>query len=205
MTIKKTWAGCIAASAFLVAVGSAGAAVVGFSPNADFSETPFTISFGDNTASYTFSNSGMSDGIFSTLPQVTTGGTATIASLGAPFNNPPKPTTYFTDPDRSPFFDDSLLASFLSYAEPGVINAPTDSYVALQFALDDGTHFGFARLAGLTLFDYAYETTPGAGIQTTMDFSPAVSPVPLPAAFPLLGLGLAALGGVAAKRRKRAA
>ena len=202
MSITKTWTRLLAATALLAAATGAQAAVVGFSPNADLSAAPFTIDFGNGAATYTFSDSGERGGFFGTsaFPAVTTGGTATIASLGAPFYDPPRPSTYFTDPGRAPFFDDSLLAQFLSYSAPATINAETDSFVALRFALNDGVHFGFARLSQLTLFDYAYETVAGKGIQTG-----PISAVPVPAAMPLLGLAVAALGGLGLRRRKRAA
>ncbi|EMD83494.1 hypothetical protein C725_1395 [Pacificimonas flava] len=190
-----------ATAAALLAGTSASAAVVGYSPNADFSDSPFTIDIGQGV-SYTFSNAGPG-GFFGTdLPAVSTTGSATVASLGPPFNSEPQPTTYFTDDSRAPFIDGDLLALFEGYDEPATIDAPVDSFIALRFDLADGTRYGFARLAGTTLFDFAYESDVDTGIQAGADPEVAFD-VPEPGMIGLLGLGV--VGIAAARRRRRTA
>lgn len=197
----------VAAGAVALAGGGAQAAVVGLSPNADLGAGPFTISLGGGAASYTFADSGEPGAFgpdFGTLPSVQTGGTATVASLGPPFFTEFEPSTYFTDPGRAPFFDDALLGAFVAYPVAESISADVDSFIGLRFELADGVHFGFARLAGLTLFDFAYETEAGAGIQAgpgPYAPVPGVAPIPLPAGLPLLAAALGALLAPAMRRR----
>lgn len=188
-----------ATAAVLLAGTSASAAVVGYSPNADFSDSPFTIDIGEGV-SYTFSNGGPG-GFFGTdLPAISTTGSATVASLGPPFNAEPEPTSYFTDDSRAPFIDGDLLALFTGYEDPADIEgAATDAFIALRFELMDGTHYGFARLAGTTLFDFAYESDVDTGIQAGADPEVAFD-VPEPGMIGLLGLGVV---GIAAGRRRR--
>jgi PEP-CTERM motif len=72
----------------------------------------------------------------------------------------------------------------------------------LASAADDTVHFGWARFiltAGTpgTLVDYAFESTPLAGI-----FAGATAPIPEPATWLLMGLGVA---GLVARQRRLAA
>ena len=191
-----------AAAALVVSALGAHAAVVGVSPNADLGEGAFTVDLGD--ASYTFGDSGEVGGFFGRpLPSVTTGGSAEVvfnpAILGGDV------ATYFTDEGRRPFIGPSILGNFMGTDGPATIDAQTGSFIALRFDLDDGTHFGFARLSGLTLFDFAYETDAGVGVRARPGpYDPipeAPAPIPVPASLPLLGLGLA---GLAAARRRLA-
>ncbi len=71
--------------------------------------------------------------------------------------------------------------------------AVTDGYVGIELSLGGGTSFGWlhfiddptANPANLKLVDWAYESTPGVGLQAGL--------VPEPSACALTGLGLAAL------------
>lgn len=191
----------VACAAAILITTSAGAAVVGISPNADLSQGAFVFDLGGGT-SYVFSNSGQGGAFGFGLAAVQTTGSATVASLGPPFFSEFRPTTYFTDSGRAPFIDGALLASFQSYQQAVPIGgSETDSFIALQFERDGNAHFGFARIAGLTLFDLAYETSPNTGIQAgDGPFTAPPAPVPLPAALPLLLLGLGGLGLAARKR-----
>lgn len=193
------------ATAFtLLAATGAQAAIVGISPNADLAGGPFTISLGGGAATYTFADSGARGGFFgNALPGVQTGGTAEVgfnpAILGGGVS------TYFTDPGRRPFLSGSTLTNYMATTGLATIDAQTDSYIALSFDLGQGTQYGFARLSGLTLFDFAYETEAGQGIQTQpgpYTPIPDVAPVPLPASAGFLAFAIA---GFAALRRRRQA
>ncbi|MCQ0972167.1 VPLPA-CTERM sorting domain-containing protein [Paracoccus sp. TK19116] len=176
--------------------GEASAAVVGFSPSIDLRNQDYTVGLDDST-SYTFSNSGEGGSFGFGLAAVETTGNAMV---GSTFGSP---SVYFTDPSRAPFVDDNLFTTYRSYDDPATIRlSERDSFIALRFMLQDGVHFGFARLAGLTLFDFAYETEAGKGIQAGPGPFTSPAPVPLPAGFPLL---IAALGGLGLVRHKRKA
>jgi hypothetical protein len=79
-------------------------------------------------------------------------------------------------------------------------NAVTDAYVGIELQLTGGTSYGWLEFidnpvsspASLTLVDWAYESTPGVGIET--------GEVPEPSVFAVSGLGLAAL--LASRRRR---
>lgn len=178
----------------LAVAPEANAAIISGTPNASFETSDYTLSFGGGAATYTFSNT---NDFFNPVA-VTTGGTATIASLGAPFYNPPQPTSYFTD-DRAPFIDGSLLAQFLGYTSPATIPfSISDSFLALRFMLDDGLHYGYARVGGPTVFAFGYESEANAGIQA----GAMAATVPEPANLALLSLGLFAMGGLAVRRKR---
>lgn len=146
-----------------LAATASNAAVVGLSPMVNLAGGPFHVVL-DADTSYIFFDSGLNGGPFGfPLAAIQTTGGATVASLGPPFFAQFKPS-YFTDPDRAVFIDQNLLARFLPYAAPATIDDNFDAFLALKFTLADGDHFGFARVAGLFLSDFAYETTPGLGI-----------------------------------------
>ena len=206
MTIRSSFKPVFVAAAMLtLSAPVASAAVVGFILDTGISlAAPYTIAQRDEV-SYTFSDAGRGGRFFGfPIPAVSTTGSATVASLGEPFFDPPQPSTYFTDEGRRPFFDSALLGEFLSYDLPTAIEAEFDSYLGLRFELDDGVHFGFARVTGLSLFEFAYETEAGLGIQAGPGPYAAIpdapSPVPLPASLPLAAAGLAVLAWVARRR-----
>jgi hypothetical protein len=157
------------------------ATVIARSINIDVAQQPFTIDIGGPT--YSFSGTG---DFFDSIA-VTTSGAARVGALGAPFYDPPRPATYFTD-DRAPFVDGSLLAQFLPFTTPAAIPfSVVDTIIALSFDLTDGLHYGYAYVAGMSLVGYGYESTPGVGIQAGV---PRAVPTPGSAALLMFGLSL---------------
>jgi hypothetical protein len=79
-------------------------------------------------------------------------------------------------------------------------NAVTEAYVGIELTLSGGTSYGWLRFIdnpvsspqSLTLVDWAYQSTPGVGIETPV--------IPEPSACALSALGLA---GLLASRRRR--
>ena len=76
-------------------------------------------------------------------------------------------------------------------ASAGPWSGVENMYMGLQFVAADGTHYGWVQLSvydeypGMHIHDWAYETSPGFGIQMGM--------VPEPSTWALFGLGLVVL------------
>ena len=190
-----------AATALLAATG-AQAAVVGIEPDADLSAGPFTVAL-PGGVSYTFADSGERGGFFDrALPAVRTSGPQARVNFNVPIFGGDV-ATYFTDEGRRPVSGPGVLGEWKAAPEFETIDAQTSSYIILEFDLADGTHYGFALLSGLTLFDFAYESEPGRAVRARPGpFEPIAAPIPLPAGLPLLA---GALGGLALLRRRRRA
>jgi hypothetical protein len=159
------------------------AAVVSFSPAADFTSANAMINFGQ--AAYTFS------AIPGALPgdppaAVATTGTAQVSNFFG-----------VADFGSGATIDGMQLFNFANFSSATVIPfSAADDFIGLAFTLMDGLHYGYAEVAGTQLVSYGYETTVGTGIVTG-----AVAAVPEPATIALLGVGF--LGVAAARLRNR--
>ena len=173
-------------SALILAGSPATAAVQRVVLNTSFADAPFTYDFGGgNNVTFTLL------GDFFNPVGVSTGGTTQIASLGAPFYDPARPTSYFSN--RGGSIGPDTLATFVGYATPAAVPfSIVDSIVGLRFDLGQGFQYGYAQVAGSTLYGFRYETTPGVGVN--------IAAVPEPATWGLLITGFA-ITGLAMRRR----
>ena len=76
----------------------------------------------------------------------------------------------------------------------------TASFIGLEEMDADGTHYGYGEFDGTDLVSYAFDPTPGVGIQAgALITGPPPSAVPEPASFVIMSWGL--VGLFTARRR----
>lgn len=194
-TFSPKFSALVLAVGGLLASSVAQATTVLTRANVDFTGT--STSFGYLGSQFTFTD--LSNGSFNFNPVgVTTAIGAAVTSLGAPFYNPPQPSSFF-DPIRGSgvlVFDGSYqYSSFTSTAIP---YSASPGIIGLSLGLADGLHYGFAEFAGTDLVSYAFESTPGAGIDVG---AALVTPVPEPETYALMLVGLGLLGAVSRRRK----
>ena len=177
---------CLALAIWIAAQAGAEAAIVLFYPNADFSATPYTISFGGGAATYTFTDIYDPSIDPLTVAAVSTGGSGLVDSLlGQP----------------SAFSQGTVVGAtgyddFVPFPTPtGIPYSIAEDSIGLKFTLADGTHYGFVTTLGSEVSLYGYNTTPGSFITVG---------VPEPATWMMLLIGLAAVGATAALRATHA-
>ena len=181
-----------------LAVSTAHATPVVTRANFDF--TGQSTSFGYLGQQFTLTD--VSSGFFDFNPVgITTGAGAAVTSLGAPFYNPPQPTSFF-DPIRG----SGVLVFDGGYQYSGFTRTPipysaAPGIIGLALGLSDGLHYGFAEFDGTYLVSYGFESAPGVGIDVGMALT---APVPEPETYALLLAGLCALGTVSRRRRQSA-
>lgn len=181
-------------SAGIAAVGvatTANAKVVTTIINQSYYNSPYTYDFGGGNT-VTFST--VDKSFFATNPAgVSTGGSTQIGSLGAPFYNPPQPTTYFFNRGGS-FGPGGEQPLFVSYTSPAAVPfSIVEGLVGLRFDAGQGYQYGYADIAGSTLKGFRYETTPGANV--------AFGAVPEPASWAMLIAGFGLTGATLRRRR----
>jgi hypothetical protein len=135
------------------------------------------------------------------------GGTSGIMSLLEKANTglPVTPAGTMIDASYATTYPAVLAGRGYMYTDDGTTvvgdwsnTATTDAYVGIELALSGGTSYGWLEFidnpgtTNLTLVDWAYQSTPGVGIETGV--------IPEPTAFALGALGLA---GFLASRRRR--
>ncbi len=151
-------------------------------PDADFSSTPYTISLGGGTATYTFTY--INDGL--TADAVSTGGDALVNS----FVGVPIPFELGT-PIGGNGYD-----SFTAFPSPtGILYSIAEDSIGIQFQLPDGVHFGYVTTLGPEVIQYGYNDTPGASIGTG-------AAAPEPATWVMLVVGLGVLGALGRRSAK---
>lgn len=176
---------CLAAGVGLFAAADARAQIVLFYPAADFSSTPYTISFGGGTATFTFTDISSTSTDPLTEDAVATGGDGMVNSFLAPVSFQLGSVIGDTGYDFAAF-----------PAAAGIAFSLAETSIGLEFSLPDGVHYGFATTLGPELLAYGYNSTPGGFIATTG--------VPEPSTWSLLIAGLGALGALASVRKIRA-
>lgn len=185
--LRSSVGSCLAFGILTATSGVAGATIVYFQPEADFSPAPYTISFSGGAATYTFTDiyDPLTDPL--TVAAVSTGGTAEVNSfLGQPIAFQLGTVVGATGYEFAPL-----------PTPTGIPFSIAEDSIGLEFSLSDGVHYGFVTTLGPQVIQYGYNTTPGGLITIG---------VPEPATWVMLIVGfgmVSAAAGVRAVRRLR--
>jgi hypothetical protein len=167
--------------AFGTSTFGAKAAIVLFQPDADFSASPYTISLGGGTATYTFTDIYDPSTDPTTVAAISTGGSASVnAFFGQPIAFQLGTVVGATGYD------------FAAIPTPtGIPFSIAEDSIGLEFSLPDGIHYGFVTTLGPEVIAYGYNTTP-SGLITIG--------VPEPATWVMLIVGLGTLAAASGLR-----
>ena len=149
--LRASVGSCLAFEILTATSGVAGATIVYFQPEADFSAAPYTISFGGGAATYTFTDiyDPLTDPL--TVAAVSTGGTAEVNSfLGQPIAFQLGTVVGATGYEFAPL-----------PTPTGIPFSIAEDSIGLEFSLSDGIHYGFVTTLGPEVIQYGYNTTPG--------------------------------------------
>jgi hypothetical protein len=175
--------GAAALGSTLVAMPAAAAIIVA-TPNADITNTPYTITFQPGEALSFRYVANTTSAFESTIGVQTTGAAQVFSTFGEP--------AYFQTFATSRFPADQL-GGFQPYATPeGAPYSVAEGLVGFEYSLTDGVHYGFADVGGNSIYKYELDTSP------RQSFSLAV---PEPAAWGMLLLGFGSIGGVLRRQR----
>ncbi len=158
-----------------------------------FFNQPYTYDFGGGD-SITFTTVDRS--FFAYNPAgVSTAGTVEVASFGLPFYDPPQPTSYFTNRGGS-FGPGANTAQFVSYATPAAVPySISEGLVGFRFDAGRGYQYGYADIAGSTLYGLRFQSDAGVALP--------FGAVPEPAGWALMVAGFGLVG--LARRRQAVA
>jgi hypothetical protein len=187
----KTFYLAACATIALIASGSAQAAPVVTTVNADLLSAPVTAMF--QGATFTFS--GTND-IFAPLT-VQSNNTGAFSAFGGFLGIPLVPTTSFTD--RGTVTYGPEFGQFASFTTPTNINATNgDNFIGLRASIGDDFFYGYAFTTGNLLNSYAFETT----ANTAITASSAVAAVPEASTWAMMMVGFGLVAGAARYSRR---
>ena len=196
--MKKYITGLLVAAAVTIGAAPAQSAIVGVTPNADFSSLPYTVSLFGGASTYIFSALAFNpyDNLYRQDALATTGG-ATAYGGGFVGNG----TDYTTYSAGSATPENNFGGDFIPAPTPRAIDySVADTYVALAINDDAQTYYGYAELDGTSLIRLAYNSTPGGSITTGQ----AISAVPEPMTWAMMIGGFGAIGGIIRRARSEA-
>ena len=158
----------------------ADAANIVWYPGADFTDMPYTITFGGGAATYTFTY--INDGY--TADAVTTGGDGLVNSSTFPGPGP-QPIPF----QLGALIGDNGYDMFTAFPSPaGIAYSIAEDSIGLKFQLADGIHYGYVTTLGPEVLQYGFNDTPGAPIAT------GAAATPEPSTWGLLALGFGVIG-----------
>ncbi|QYE37158.1 PEPxxWA-CTERM sorting domain-containing protein (plasmid) [Polymorphobacter sp. PAMC 29334] len=187
---RKRLASSAAAGIILgMSIGSAKAAPVITSVNADLSVSPYSFSYLGST--FTFTGTGG----FPNYLAVSTSGSAAVRTVFG------TPSTDFTDRGGPVVYDQNTLGGFGSFpVSTSIPYTNGDNFLGLRVTSAGKDYYGFAFSTNAVLNSYGFETSADTGITATTATGTGTVPEPASWALMVAGFGLV---GVTVRRRQR--